>query len=142
MYIKSIAIASFLILNGCQNENTAITNSNSPPDSIVSFTILKDTTIIDANFPLIDFPRTTIISDSIIQVECLPKIDCGVATFGVSKKRDTLIVSAIIPKSNICNDWSPLFYYKATIQYAGKIGYVKLSGNSYKNGYGDTLLHL
>jgi hypothetical protein len=140
MYIKSMAVLAFLVLIGCNNENTSLTNSNSPPDSIISFAILKDTTIIDANLSLKDFPRTTKISDSVIQVECLVTIDCGDATFGVSKNRDTLIVSAIIPKSYICNDWSPLFYYKATIQYVGKLEYLKLAGNSFKNGYGDTLV--
>lgn len=143
MYIKSMAVLIFLVLIGCQNENTSLTNSNSATDSIISFNILKDTTLTDVNFPFTDYPRVTKISDSLIQVEHLVQIPCGETNFGVSKKRDTFFVSATFPPSIICNDWSPTMYYKATIQYIGKCDYVKFTkGPQFINGYGDTLVRL
>ena|ERR1035437_5585442 len=148
MYIKSMVVLFFLVLIGCNNDNTSLTNSNSVPDSIVSYRIITDTMLTDVNYPFKDYPRVTKTGDSLIQVEHLVQNDCGEADFGVSKDRDTFIVSAIFPDplaiAVICNDWSPELYYKATIRYVGKCNYVKFTKSQrfIGYGYGDTLVHL
>lgn len=143
MYIKSMIVLPFLIFLGCQNENTSLTNSNSPPDSIVSFNVLKDTTLSGVDLPFSDYPSVSKIGDSILQVEHLVQIPCGQTTFEVSKLKDTFFVFATIPQSYNCNDLVVEMYYKATIQYVGKSDYVKFTGGPWTyNGYGDTIVHL
>ena len=131
-----------LLIVGCQHEDNIPTTPNIKKDSITTFKIIHDTTIVDANFTT-SLPTAVAYGDSIVQVENQAQVTCGYLQFVLTKMGDTLIVSSEHVKSYTCVDWTAMYYYKATIGIAGKCNYVKFLGTgSIAFGLKDTVLKL
>jgi hypothetical protein len=140
--IIALTMMAFGII-GCQQEENSPTNSVVKIDSISSFSIKSDTTIVDANYSPINFPKAVAYGDTLIEVENLVQVSCGYEKFQLSKNKDTIVVAAVSADNGSCVDWIAAFYYQAKINIVGKCNFVKFtaSGSLIKK-YSDTTLKL
>ncbi len=94
-------------------------------DSIVNFSIIKDTTYIDVNDEMFAYPKVDTSGNGQLHVQQVVQVSCGYPKFSVTSTHDTLVVSATLDTTRTCVDWTAKFKYEANITIFGLCKYVR-----------------